>query len=231
MPAVALAKVGSTSLSKDVDATLAWLKKHATRATLDGMARYAIPSDNALGVAMRDIKALGKQMGRRHDLTQALWDTGCYEARILISFIGDPQQLTIAEMNRWTREFDNWAICDSLCFHLFDRSPHAWNQIPKWASSKQEFVKRTAFALIWSLSVHDKKASDEQFLAVLPLIESAATDDRNFVKKSVSMALRATGKRNAALRKAALDLARRLVKSPDSTAAWIGKEAVRELAR
>ena len=69
---------------------LEWLKAHSTKATLHGMARYAIPSDKAFGVAMKDMKALGKQLGRDHELALALWETGWYEARMLTSFVADP---------------------------------------------------------------------------------------------------------------------------------------------
>ena len=54
-----------------------------TKATLEGMARYSIPSDHAFGVAMKDIKALGTMLGRNQPLAVALWDTGVYEARML----------------------------------------------------------------------------------------------------------------------------------------------------
>ena len=163
------------------------------------MARYAIPSDNAYGVAMKDIKAFGKELGQRHDLATALWDTGVYEARMLTSFVADPTSLTSAQMDRWCKDFDNWAICDAMCFNLFDRSPHRWEKVKKWSASRDEFQKRTAFALLWSLTVHDKQATDEQFINGLDLIERAATDERNFVKKAVNMALRAVGKRNREL--------------------------------
>ena len=93
------------------------------------MARYAIPSDHAYGVAMKDIKALGKTLGRNHALAAALWDTGVYEARMLASFVGDPAQLTPAQMDRWCKDFDNWAFCDAMSFNLFDRSPHAWAKV------------------------------------------------------------------------------------------------------
>ena len=43
------------------------------------------------------------------------------------------------------------------------------------------------------------------------------------------MALRATGKRNARLRTAAIGLARRLAASADDTERWLGKEALRDL--
>jgi len=217
------------SLDDQVEAALVWLKKHSTRATRDGMARYAIPSDNAYGVAMKDIKVLGKQLEKRNDLAIALWNTGVYEARMLTSFVADPALLTSTQMDRWCKDFDNWAICDAMCFNLFDRSPHRWAKVKQWSTSRKEFEKRTAFALLWSLSVHDKQAADEQFIDGLRLIERAATDERNFVKKAVNMALRAVGKRNQKLNSAAVLLARRLSDSDDQTARWVGRDALREL--
>ena len=216
-------------IEDQVQSALAWLKSHATKATLDGMARYAIPSDHAYGVAMKDIKALGKQLGRNHALALALWDTGVYEARMLTSFVGDPEQLTPAQMDRWCKEFDNWAYCDTLCFNLFDRSPHAWAKVEKWSRSSGEFEKRTAFALLWSLSLHDKRSGDEPFLEGLALVEREAGDERNFVKKAVNMALRAIGRRSRALHAAAVEVARRLAGSKNATERWVGKDALREL--
>jgi len=217
------------SLDDQVESALVWLKKHSTRATRDGMARYAIPSDNAYGVAMKDIKVLGKQLEKRNDLAIALWNTGVYEARMLTSFVADPALLTSTQMDRWCKDFDNWAICDAMCFNLFDRSPHRWAKVKQWSRSRKEFEKRTAFALLWSLSVHDKQAADEQFIDGLRLIERAASDERNFVKKAVNMALRAVGKRNQKLNSAAVLLARRLSDSDDQTARWVGRDALREL--
>lgn len=216
--------------STELRRALAWLKSHATKVTLDGMARYAIPSDRALGVAMRDIKALGKQLGRNQELAAELWKTGVYEAHMLASFVGDPARITAAEMDRWCRDFDNWALCDALCFNLFDRTPYAWDKVAKWSGAKAEFVKRTGFALLWSLSVHDKKAADERFLEGLKFVEREAGDDRNFVKKAVNMSLRAVGKRNPALSAAAMEVAARLADSDDPTARWVGRDALRELS-
>jgi len=222
-------KTAAPPLDGQVRAALAWLKGRSTRATLEGMARYAIPSDHAYGVAMKDIKALGKTLGHNHALAAALWDTGVYEARMLASFVADPAQLTPAQMDRWCKDFDNWAFCDAMSFNLFDRSPHAWTKVTQWSNRRGEFEKRTAFALLWSLSVHDKAAGDEPFIDGLALIEREASDERNFVKKAVNMALRAIGKRNRALNTAAVDVARRLADSDDATARWVGKDALREL--
>jgi 3-methyladenine DNA glycosylase AlkD len=212
-----------------VQSALAWLRSHGKESTRAGMARFAIPSDDAYGVAMSEIKALGKLIGINHPLALRLWDTGVYEARMLASFIGDAEKLTSAQMDRWCGEFDNWAFCDAMSFNLFDRSPHAWKKVHLWSRRKGEFEKRTAFALLWSLTVHDKTADDQSFLEGLTLIEREATDDRNFVKKAVDMALRAVGKRNRVLNAAAAACARRLAESEDATARWIGKHSLREV--
>lgn len=217
------------SLEAQVRAALAWLKRHSTTRTRDGMARYGLPSDHALGVSIADVKALARRLGRNHDLAVALWKTGVYEARLVCSFVDDPARVTSAQMDRWCRDFDNWGICDTVCFQLFDRTPHAWAKVGTWADRREEFVKRGAFALLASLALHDKLADDQRFLDSLPLIERAATDERNFVKKGVSWALRAVGRRNLALNAAALAVARRLAASPEAARRWVGKDAVREL--
>jgi 3-methyladenine DNA glycosylase AlkD len=218
--------VRTAPLDEQVQSALAWLKSHSTKANRDGMTRYAIPNDHAYGVAMKDIKALGKTIGRDHALALALWDTGVYEARMLASFVGDPERLTAAQMDRWCKDFDNWAFCDAMSFNLFDRSPHAWAKVAQWSKRRGEFEKRTAFALLWSLALHDKKSGDEPFLHGLTLIEREATDERNFVKKAVNMALRAMGRRSRAVKEAAIATATRLAASEDATARW---HALREL--
>jgi 3-methyladenine DNA glycosylase AlkD len=78
-------------------------------------------------------------------------------------------------------------------------------------------------------AVHDKKGSDGQFLSMLPIIERASDDDRNFVRKAVNWALRQIGKRNQSLNGASIAVARRLAEAEDRTARWIGKDALREL--
>jgi 3-methyladenine DNA glycosylase AlkD len=216
---------------QDVDAVVVLLKRSGTKAVCDGMARYGIPSDKAFGVSVGELQKLAKRIGRRHDLAAALWATGWYEARMLAAFVDDPAAVTPAQMDRWCEDFDNWAVCDTVCFHLFDRTPQAWRKVAQWAGRREEFIKRAAFALLWGLTVHDKAAGDGPFIEGLALVERAAADDRNFVKKAVNMALRATGKRNAGLCAAALVTAKRLAESGDPSARWVGRDAMRELTR
>jgi 3-methyladenine DNA glycosylase AlkD len=214
-----------------VDSVLATLERRGTKKNRDGMARYAIVAEKAFGVAVGDIRKLGKEIGINHDLALALWETEWYEARMLVSFIADPKLVTPALMDRWCRDFDNWAICDTLCFHLFDKTPHAMKKVKQWATKKEEFVKRAAFALLASVALHDKKMDDAALADCLPLIEVAANDDRNFVKKGVSWALRAVAGRRPAVFAEAKALAQRLAASDVPSARWVGKDALREFAK
>ncbi len=219
------------TLQAQVATTLAAMQRLSTKKDLANLARFGITASQPLGVSMANLKQLAKRVGKDHDLAQALWATGCYEARMLAALIGEPGRVTPAQMDRWCRDFDNWAVCDTLCFHLFDRTPHAWDKVRVWGNQEAEFVKRAGFALLASLALHDKLAPDARFVPFFPLIERGAADERNFVKKGVSWALRGIGRRNAQLRTSALRVARRLADSDHAGARWVGKDALRDLER
>jgi 3-methyladenine DNA glycosylase AlkD len=214
-----------------VETILAQLERKGSKRGVAGMARYGIVARKAFGVSVGDMRLMAKKIGRDHALAAKLWKTGWQESRMLSVLIDDPALVTSRQMDAWVRDFENWADCDTACFHLFDKTPLAWKKIDQWSTRKEEFVKRASFALLASVALHDKKAPDAPFVKSLKLIERAANDDRNFVKKGVSWALRGIGHRNAKLRAAALKTAGKLAKSDVASARWIGKDAQRDLLR
>lgn len=209
--------------------TLDWLRAQSSAKVHGEMGpRYGIHTGKAFGVPMAQMKRLGKQIGVDHRLAAALWHTGWYEAQIVAAMIDDPGAVTGEQMDNWCASFDNWAICDTVCFNLFDRTPQAWNKVDQWADSTGEYVKRSAFALLWSLALHDEHANDQAFLRSLSLIERNADDDRHLVGKSISMAMRAIAHRNPALAEAVTDVAHRLATSDSKPARSIGAKYLRE---
>jgi 3-methyladenine DNA glycosylase AlkD len=200
-------------------------------AHIAGRARFGIQADNAYGVSLSDIRAIAREHRRQHALALELYDTGIHEARLLAIFIADPARMTGAEMEHWVRQFASWDVCDGCATHLFRKTPLAWKKAQQWSRRKPEFVRRAGFTMMAVLAVHDKQAPDQQFIALLPLIEGTAADDRNFVKKAVNWALRQIGKRNARLRQEAIAVARRLAQSKSPSARWVGRDALREFAR
>lgn len=205
------------------------LKQKGSAKNIAGMKRFGIFSKNILGVPKAILDSLAKEIGRDHALALALWKSGIYEARILAGFIDKPEWVAPKQMDAWTRDFDSWAVCDSTCMHLFSKTSLAHKKVRQYAKSDKEFIRRTAFALMATLAVHDKQSPDKAFLDFFPLIKKYATDERNFVRKAVNWALRQIGKRNAALNKKAIELAREIIKINSKSAKWIAGDALREL--
>jgi len=193
------------------------------------MAKFGIAVERRLGVSVPDMRKLAKEIGMDHKLALELWRTGIAEARIVAGMIGDPARLTEKQMEEWVKDIDSWDVCDQVCMNLFEKAELAWNKIIDWSEREEEFVKRTAFSLIACLAWHDKKASDEKFIDLLPVITRAATDERNFVRKAVNWALRNIGKRNLCLNQAAIDTAREIQRLDSRAAHWIAADAIREL--
>jgi 3-methyladenine DNA glycosylase AlkD len=195
----------------------------------EGMARYGIRTDRALGVSMPGLRSLAREIGRDRRLAGKLWASGLHEARILASLVDEPGMVTGEQMEAWAAEFNSWDLCDQCCGNLFDRSPLAWEKALEWSAREEEFVKRAGFALMAWLAVHDKKAGDERFEEFLPAIIREAADDRNYVKKAVNWALRQIGKRNLSLNRRAVETAREVGKIDSRAARWTASDALREL--
>jgi 3-methyladenine DNA glycosylase AlkD len=226
-----------------VRALLSELRAMGSAKDRAGMARYGIDVADAFGVSIYALRKVAQRLGTDHALALALWETGNHEARLLACFVDDPAAVTERQMQAWARDFASWDICDQATTSLFDLTPHAWRKAAEWARRDEEFVKRAGFALIAGLAVHDKGADDRAFTALFPLVERGACDDRNYVKKAVSWALRNVGKRNRALNAAALACAERIRAAADARAGgprggdagaraarWVAGDVIRELA-
>ena len=212
-----------------VEEVLKKLKANAQADRLEGMARYGMVAKRRLGVSILEMRKIAKEYGKNHELALGLWKTGILEARIVASMIDEPQKLTEKQMEEWVKDINSWDICDQVCMNLFEKTPLAWKKILAWSGREEEFVKRTAFALIACLAWHNKDAEDEKFIKLFPVIKRGAMDERNLVKKAVNWALRNIGKRNPNLNKVAIKTAREIQRIDSKAARWIASDAVREL--
>ena len=212
-----------------VEEVMAQLESKAKPDQVDGMARFAIVGEKRMGVSVPDMRKIAKGIGKDHQLALDLWDTGVPEGMIVAGMIAEPGKLTEEQMEFWVVDINSWDVCDQVCMNLFEKSPLAEKKIFDWSGREEEFVKRTAYALIACLAWHDKAASDEDFIKYFPVIVSGSSDDRNFVKKAVNWALRNIGKRNLDLNKAAIKVAYEIKEIDAKSARWIAADAIREL--
>lgn len=215
-----------TMTSKEVLARLTWM---GSPANVAGMARFGItPKSRILGISIWELGKLKKEIGSDHKLAQELWASGIHEARILASFIEDPAQVTERQLDRWVKDIDSWDIVDQVSA-LIAHTPFVMKKIRQWSKRDGEFVKRAAFSLIAELAWWDTRLTDADFEPFFPMIKAAATDDRNFVRKAVNWALRNIGKRNRALNRRAIAVAKEIGKLDARAARWIAADALREL--
>lgn len=202
-------------------------------ANIVGMARFGITTKKAFGVSAPELKQLAKKIKKqtndRHALALELWKSKIHETRVIAYLIDDPKQVTRKQMDAWASDFDNWAICDGACGHLFCKTDFAYEKAFTWAEREAEFVKRAGIVLMARLAVHDKKADNVKIAEFLPVLAKHSDDERNFVKKAVNWSLRQIGKRSLNLNGLAIETAVRIKARNTKAARWIAADALREL--
>jgi 3-methyladenine DNA glycosylase AlkD len=215
-------------VSMQYDEVIARLKAQANPDNVAGMARYGISTTNTLGISINTLRKMAKELKKDHELALKLWDSGFHEARILANFIDEPEKVTEAQLEHWVRDFDSWDVGDQVS-ELIAKTPFVIKKINDWAGRDEEFVKRAAFSLIAEVAWYDKKMVDDEFEPFFELIKNAADDERNYVKKAVNWALRNIGRRNKALNRRAIEVAREIQKMDSKAARWIASDALRKL--
>lgn len=192
--------------------------------------QYGIHADKMFGVPMRRLLQIAKPVAANHQLALQLWEHEFYETRTIATLVDDPQQVSRDQMQRWCEDFDNWAIVDTACFRLFDRTPHAWPMVDLWVADDRLFVRRAGFALLWALALHDRDNPDERFQRALVSVKARATDPRPLVGKAITMALRAIATKRSALRDEVVALATNLADDNDPAVRRVGRPIVRSFA-
>jgi 3-methyladenine DNA glycosylase AlkD len=207
---------------------IAELRARSNPKNVAGMGRFGINTDNTLGLSIYDLRKIAKQIKKDHTLALKLWDSGIHEARILASFVDEPDKVTEKQLEKWVSGFNSWDVGDQVS-DLIWRTPFVLAKIHEWSKREEEFVKRTAFSLIAELAWHDKKMADADFEQFFSIIKDASTDERNFVKKAVNWALRNIGKRNKNLNRRSVEVAKEIQQIDSRSARWIAADAIREL--
>lgn len=194
---------------------------------------FGIDAPDAFGVKSPDIQKLAKQIGKNHELAIQLFEEPYHEAKLITAFLAEPKQLTLEQMDHWVNQVYSWDLCDTLCMHLFRKSPLAEEIAYQWITEEREFVRRCGLVVMTSLSIHNKKASNKTLFKYVEASTPYVTDERNFVKKAISWLLRTQGKRNLDLRAAILKKCEDIAATHPSSksARWIISDVQRELIK
>jgi len=216
-------------MGKQLTEIIRKMKSLSNEKGIEGMAKFGITPEKTFGVSIPNLRKIAKEIGKDHELAKKLWELNIRETRILASMIDDPDSVKEEQMDEWVKDFDYWEICDQVCQNLFIHTKFAYKKVIEWSEREEEFVKRAGFSLMAWLAFKDKDADDKRFEEFFPIIKREATDNRNFVKKAVSWALRQIGKRNCYLNKKGIETAKEIQRINSKSAKWIARDALKEL--
>ncbi|MEZ5425012.1 MAG: DNA alkylation repair protein [Pyrinomonadaceae bacterium] len=162
------------------------------------------------GVSFANLGKLQKEIRTDHQLAEGLWASGNHDARILATMIADGGKLTSKELDAWAKDLDNYVIADAFS-KMVARSQFVKEKTEKWTASKNEWIGRVGWALIYYLT-KDKKLEDAFFEPFLQTIEFEIHQRKNKTRDAMNMALIAIGTRNGFLQKQALMVADKIGK-------------------
>jgi len=193
--------------------------------------KMGIPQENSIGVSTGEIRKLARKVGKSQELANELWATGYHEAKILAVLLMNKKMIIDKDIERFMKDVRSWDLCDHICKNLIVKLPDYKQFIYKWCDDHRVYYKRAAYSLIATTAIHSKDLSTEEIDEFLYMIKENSNDDRPYVKKAISWALREIGKRNFECQEKAILLAHELKESSssDQNMIWIGKNALKEL--
>lgn len=152
----------------------------------------------SFGVSYAHLGKLKKKIKMDQALAEALWATGNHDARTLACMVADPAAITVAALNAWVKDLDNYIVTDAFS-GLAAKSPHAWDRMKTWIKSRQEWTGAAGWNIVAGLAIQDGGPDDGEWAALVPVIEQSIHAAKNRTRHSMNNALIAIGVRSAAL--------------------------------
>jgi 3-methyladenine DNA glycosylase AlkD len=166
------------------------------------------------GIGLTQLRKLAKRIGRDRKLSNALWKTDVYEARVIALLIDDPAQMTRDQAEKQVEELAGGmlAYVFASCDATLAKTPFVVELADQWVRSDDPVRRDCGYGLLYEASkLAGKKAPSEKFfLGHVERIAEAIESESERVRMSMGAALMGIGKRSAVLNKAALKVARKV---------------------
>lgn len=165
--------------------------------------------DPMFGASAAATGALVKSIRRDTPLARKLWATGNHDARVLATFIADPADMVLAELDAWVRGAENHVLVDAVCRNVAIRSPHAHHMAAAWTADKGEHVAAAGWTLAGMLA-DGGEIDDSALERMLGRIEAEIHTAPNRTRHAMNGALIGIGCRGSSWTDRALAAARRI---------------------
>ena len=195
----------------DAQEILTTLKKLGKPQTAAIYKRYGT-GDNVFGVLTSEIAKLQKKIKVDHSLAMELWKTKNAEARVLALQVADPVKLTRGAADGLVKDgpvrFVGWYLSE-----LVARSPIAEKTMQAWMTSPDESRREMGYGILgFRLKEDPESVSDAEADRVLATIEREIHRSPNWARYAMNGALISIGVYKPALRRKAIEAARRIGK-------------------
>lgn len=207
------------------------LQSKQNDANLKGMAKYGINVSDAYGIKVVEIREMAKEIGTDHQLARQLWNSGRHEARILATIIADPALADSDMLDEWAEDLNSWDLCDQFCNNLVYKTAYAMQKILMWCVTDEPFIKRAGFSTMANYALKQPDLREKDIDGFLSLILNESGDKRNYVRKSVSWALRNIGKRSLHYNRKAVKIAKIMKADETKAARETAAETLKELQK
>jgi len=168
--------------------------------------------DNVFGVLTSEIAKLQKKIKVDHSLAMELWKTGNAEARVLALQIADPQKLTMADAHGFISDGQVHFVGCYLT-SLLAHSPLAEKTMRAWMKSPDEFVREMGYGILcFRLKDDPGSISEVDAERILATIEKEIHRSPNWSRYAMNGAMISIGIFKPALRKKAMEAAKRIGK-------------------
>jgi len=173
-----------------------------------------VASLKSYGIGLTVLRKLAKKIGRDHSLSQELWKSDIYDAKIIALLIDDPKQITRDQVEL---QVDNLygghlAHVFSSCDATLAKTPFVVELLTDWINSSDTMRRLCGYGLLYEVSKSKKKdAPDDAFyLKKIKQINDSYKGEKNIIKLAMAGALLGIGKRNITLNSAALKMANKI---------------------
>jgi 3-methyladenine DNA glycosylase AlkD len=195
----------------NVQEILTTLKKLGKPQTATIYKRYQ-SGDNVCGVLTSEIAKLQKKIKVDHALALELWKTGNAEARILALQVADSEKLTRADADGLLKDGPVRFVGYYLAA-LLGRSPIADKTMRAWMKSPDEFAREMGYGILGArLKDEPDSVSDTDAEKILATIEKQIHRSPNWARYAMNGAVISIGVFKPALRKKAIEAAKRIGK-------------------
>lgn len=165
----------------------------------------------SFGIGLTQLRKLGKQIGRDHDLALELWASNVYDAKVLGALIDEPKKMTReqAESQIEDAHIGMLAHVSCSCDATLAKTPFARDLAADWMDSEDPLRKRCGYLLLYELGKKKSKALDDAFFEVyLDRIRETIHTQENWVRDAMNSSMLSIGKRNPHLHQKTLAVAR-----------------------